>query len=417
MVYENEEYIEKFILVAVDLGKEDVDDSLDELEELTNTCGGEVVCRVIQPRESIHPGTYIGKGKIEELKEMIALYGADGIIADDELSPAQYKNLEDALDCKVMDRTLIILDIFAGRARTKEGKIQVELAQLKYRSSRLVGMRNLSRQGGSAAGVGGGVGIGSRGPGEKKLEIDRRIIRDRISQLKKEVDDIKEHREVTRKNREKQGMVVGAIVGYTNAGKSTLLNTITDAEVLEEDKLFATLDPTTRVHKLSDGQQLLLTDTVGFIRKLPHHLIDAFRSTLEEALYSDIIIHVVDVANPVFEKHIEAVYDTLDDLGVKDKPIVTIFNKIDKLTGEVKMVDLRANHIIKTSIKQGIGLDELDSVLSHILKESKQFISTVLDYKDAGKVNIIREHGTLITEDYRDDGIYVEGYLPKHINF
>lgn len=417
MVYENEEYIEKFILVAVDLGKEDVDDSLDELEELTNTCGGEVVCRVIQPRESIHPGTYIGKGKIEELKEMIALYGADGIIADDELSPAQYKNLEDALDCKVMDRTLIILDIFAGRARTKEGKIQVELAQLKYRSSRLVGMRNLSRQGGSAAGVGGGVGIGSRGPGEKKLEIDRRIIRDRISQLKKEVDDIKEHREVTRKNREKQGMVVGAIVGYTNAGKSTLLNTITDAEVLEEDKLFATLDPTTRVHKLSDGQQLLLTDTVGFIRKLPHHLIDAFRSTLEEALYSDIIIHVVDVANPVFEKHIEAVYDTLDDLGVKDKPIITIFNKIDKLTGEVKMVDLRANHIIKTSIKQGIGLDELDSVLSHILKESKQFISTVLDYKDAGKVNIIREHGTLITEDYRDDGIYVEGYLPKHIKF
>ena len=417
MVYENEEYIEKFILVAVDLGKEDVDDSLNELEELTNTCGGEVICRVIQPRESIHPGTYIGKGKIEELKEMIALYGADGIIADDELSPAQYKNLEDALDCKVMDRTLIILDIFAGRARTKEGKIQVELAQLKYRSSRLVGMRNLSRQGGSAAGVGGGVGIGSRGPGEKKLEIDRRIIRDRISQLKKEVDEIKEHREVTRKNREKQGMMVGAIVGYTNAGKSTLLNTITDAEVLEEDKLFATLDPTTRIHKLSDGQQLLLTDTVGFIRKLPHHLIDAFRSTLEEAFYSDIIIHVVDVANPVFEKHIEAVYDTLDDLGVKDKPIVTIFNKIDKLTGEVKMVDSRANHVIKTSIKQGIGLDELDSVLSHILKESKQFISTVLEYKEAGKINIIREHGTLITEDYRDDGIYVEGYLPKHIKF
>ena len=417
MLYENEEYKEKFILVAVDLGKEDVDDSLDELEELTNTCGGEVICRVIQPRESIHPGTYIGKGKIEELKELLVMYDADGIIADDELSPAQYKNLEDALDCKVMDRTLIILDIFAGRARTKEGKIQVELAQLKYRSSRLVGMRNLSRQGGSAAGVGGGVGIGSRGPGEKKLEIDRRIIRDRISQLKKEVDEIKEHREVTRKNREKQGMVVGAIVGYTNAGKSTLLNTITDAEVLEEDKLFATLDPTTRVHKLVDGQQLLLTDTVGFIRKLPHHLIDAFRSTLEEALYSDIIIHVVDVANPVFEKHIEAVYDTLDDLGVKDKPIITIFNKIDKLTGEVKMVDLRANHIIKTSIKQGVGLDELDSVLSHILKESKQFISTVLDYKDAGKVNIIREHGTLITEEYRDNGIFVEGYLPKHINF
>ena len=393
MVYENEEYIEKFILVAVDLGKEDVDDSLDELEELTNTCGGEVVCRVIQPRESIHPGTYIGKGKIEELKEMIALYGADGIIADDELSPAQYKNLEDALDCKVMDRTLIILDIFAGRARTKEGKIQVELAQLKYRSSRLVGMRNLSRQGGSAAGVGGGVGIGSRGPGEKKLEIDRRIIRDRISQLKKEVDEIKEHREVTRKNREKQGMVVGAIVGYTNAGKSTLLNTITDAEVLEEDKLFATLDPTTRVHKLSDGQQLLLTDTVGFIRKLPHHLIDAFRSTLEEALYSDIIIHVVDVANPVFEKHIEAVYDTLDDLGVKDKPIITIFNKIDKLTGEVKMVDLRANHIIKTSIKQGIGLDELDSVLSHILKESKDQTGNMKT-----ELGLIMENGNLIKQ-------------------
>ena len=317
---------EKFILVAVDTGENNAESSLLELEELVNTAGGVVAGMVIQPRESIHPGTYVGKGKVQEIKELLISLEADGIIADDELSPAQYKNLEDELGCMVMDRTLIILDIFAGRAKTKEGKIQVELAQLKYRSSRLIGMKNLSRQGGTAAGAHSGVGIGSRGPGEKKLEIDRRIIRDRISQLKKEVDAIKEHRDVTRKSREKGGMLNAAIVGYTNAGKSTLLNTLTDADVLEEDKLFATLDPTTRVCKLSDGQEVLLTDTVGFIRKLPHHLIDAFKSTLEEALYADVIIHVTDASNPERDEHIKAVYETLDGLGVKDVPIISLFN-------------------------------------------------------------------------------------------
>ena len=418
-MFETKEVKEKYILVAVDAGNGNVSESLDELEELVNTAGAEVVLKVIQPRESIHPGTYIGKGKIEELKEDLITFEADGIIADDELSPAQYKNLEDALDCKVMDRTLIILDIFAGRAKTKEGKIQVELAQLKYRSSRLIGMKNLSRQGGTAAGAHSGVGIGSRGPGEKKLEIDRRIIRERIAQLKKEVDEIKGHRELTRKSRMKQGLLNAAIVGYTNAGKSTLLNTLTDANVLEEDKLFATLDPTTRVCKLSDGQEVLLTDTVGFIRKLPHHLIDAFRSTLEEALYADIIIHVVDISNPASDRHVGAVYETLDGLGVLDVPIITLFNKIDRLetdgTKPEKTVDDRADVVIKTSVKHGIGLDELDSSLRRIISESKKYVSCVIPYADMGKIQIIREQGTLFKEEYRDEGVYVEGYVERYV--
>jgi GTP-binding protein HflX len=318
-----------------------------------------------------------------------------------------------------MDRTLIILDIFAQRAVTSEGKIQVELAQLKYRSSRLVGMRNLSRQGGSASGVGGGVGIGSRGPGEKKLEIDRRLIRNRISQLKSEVEDMKSHRDITRGNRRKKGIPVVAIVGYTNAGKSTLLNTITDADVLEEDKLFATLDPTTRSHILEDGQEVLMTDTVGFIRKLPHHLIDAFRSTLEEALFADIIIHMVDASNPQMNLQIEAVYKTLDDLGVKDKPVITVFNKIDKLENDEeqaqsnRLMDNRADYTLKASVKKKTGLSELDSVLSHILNESQILIEKLFAYSDAGKIATIRKYGKLLKEEYQADGIYVEAYMPK----
>ena len=274
-MYENKEELEKVILVAVSTGnEEDAQESLDELEELVSTAGAVVVGRVVQNLEHINNTTYVGTGKVKEIKDLIWETDADAIVCDDELSPAQYKNLEDELEVKVMDRTLIILDIFAGRAKTAEGKIQVELAQLRYRSTRLIGMRNLSRQGG---------GIGTRGPGEKKLEVDRRLIRNRISQLKEQVSEMENHRQVTRAKRQDNPVPVVAIVGYTNAGKSTLLNTVTNAEVLEEDKLFATLDPTTRNYKLPDGQEVLLTDTVGFIRKLPHHLIDAFRSTLEEA--------------------------------------------------------------------------------------------------------------------------------------
>ena len=298
---------ERVILVAVRQSDDDnTDRSLDELEELASTAGAVTVTRIIQNREAIHPGTYVGKGKIEEIRDAIYMYDATGIICDDELSPAQMANLEEALEVKIMDRTLVILDIFAARANTGEGKIQVELAQLKYRATRLVGLRSsLSRLGG---------GIGTRGPGETKLEMDRRLIHQRIAQLKRELADVVTHRELTRNQRKRAGVPVIAIVGYTNAGKSTLLNTLTDADVLEEDKLFATLDPTTRSLTLESGQEVLLTDTVGFISKLPHQLVDAFKSTLEEAVYADMLIHVVDASNPDMDAQMYTVYDTLDKL-------------------------------------------------------------------------------------------------------
>ena len=267
----------------------DTKESLDELEELVKTAGAQAVGRVVQLREAMHPGYYVGTGKVEEIRMAVLALDATGIVCDDELTPSQMNNLERELDCKIMDRTMVILDIFAARANTSEGKIQVELAQLRYRAAKLVGMGNsLSRLGG---------GIGTRGPGEKKLEMDRRLIKVRISQLKKDLEQVKRHREVLRQGRKRDGVMTAAIVGYTNAGKSTLLNTMTDADVLEEDKLFATLDPTTRVLELSGKQKIYLTDTVGFIRKLPHHLIEAFKSTLEEAKYADFILHVVDASN------------------------------------------------------------------------------------------------------------------------
>ena len=322
--FKTEEITEKLILVGVSRqDDEDTEDSLTELAELVETAGGLVVGTAIQNRESVHPGTYVGKGKLEELQQMISELEADGIVCDDELSPAQLRNMEDVLECRVMDRTLVILDIFAARASTSEGKIQVELAQLKYRMSRLTGLGiSLSRLGG---------GIGTRGPGEKKLEMDRRLIKNRIAQLNRELVQVQKHREITRGQREHNQTRVAAIVGYTNAGKSTLLNRLTHASVLEEDMLFATLDPTTRNLKLDSGQEILLTDTVGFIRKLPHHLIEAFRSTLEEARYADIILHVVDASSPQREKQMEIVYETLQNLGVSGKKTITLFNKQDKV--------------------------------------------------------------------------------------
>jgi len=295
---ETEVQKERVILVGVsEQDGDDTKDSLEELKELVATAGAVTEGMVIQNRERIHPGTYVGTGKVSEIKEMLATTGATGIVCDDELSPAQMKNLEDLLDTKVMDRTLVILDIFAAHASTSEGKIQVELAQLRYSMTRLAGFgRSMSRLGG---------GIGTRGPGEKKLEMDKRIIRTRISQLKRELAEVKKHREVARGQRMRNHVPVAAIVGYTNAGKSTLLNHLTHAGVLEEDKLFATLDPTTRQLELPGKQQILLTDTVGFIRKLPHHLIEAFKSTLEEAKYADFIIHVVDASNPQKEKQMQ----------------------------------------------------------------------------------------------------------------
>lgn len=406
-MYETKEVKEKVILVAVSTDSEtDIDESLDELEELVNTAGAQVVGRVVQNLEHINNTTYVGTGKVKEIQDLIWETEADAVICDDELSPAQYKNLEDQLNVKIMDRTLIILDIFAGRAKTAEGKIQVELAQLRYRSTRLIGMRNLSRQGG---------GIGTKGPGEKKLEVDRRLIRNRISQLKDQVKDMEAHRQVTRAKRQENPVPVVAIVGYTNAGKSTLLNTLTDASVLEEDKLFATLDPTTRNYKLPDGQEVLLTDTVGFIRKLPHHLIDAFRSTLEEAKYSDIIIHVVDASNPAMDKNIHAVYETLENLQVKEKIIITVFNKQDKLENKPILRDMRADYTVNAAIKKGVGLDEINNAIEEVLKSMRVMINKVFSYDKAGNVGLIRKYGQLISEEYKEDGIYVKAYVPVNL--
>ena len=403
-----EDIEEKVILVGVsEQDGDDAEDSIEELKELVKTAGAAVVGTLIQKREKIHPGTYVGTGKVTEIEELIAQTGATGIVCDDELSPAQLKNLEMMLDTKVMDRTLIILDIFAARATTSEGKIQVELAQLKYRMSRLTGLgRSMSRLGG---------GIGTRGPGEKKLEIDRRLINDRIAQLNRELKEVKRHREITRAKREKNQMPVVAIVGYTNAGKSTLLNHLTDAEVLEEDKLFATLDPTTRVLELPGHQEVLLTDTVGFIRKLPHHLIQAFRSTLEEARYADYIFHVVDASNPQREKQMHITYETLDDLEVKDKTIVTLFNKQDLRTDDEPLRDFRADYTLNISAGKNEGLDELKELLAEILRENKVYVERVVPYDKAGIIQLIRKQGELISEEYVAEGIAIKAYVPMDV--
>ena len=399
---------EKVILVGVSTDDhDDTEKSLDELEELASTAGAVTVGRVVQNLSQIHPVTYVGKGKLYEIKDLLWETEATGIICDDELSPIQLGNMEDALNTKIMDRTLIILDIFANRASTNEGKIQVELAQLKYRQSRLVGLgKSLSRLGG---------GIGTRGPGEKKLEMDRRLIKGRIAQLNRELKDVKRHREVTREQRSRNQVPVIAIVGYTNAGKSTLLNTLTGADVLEEDKLFATLDPTTRNLKLPSKQEVLLTDTVGFIRKLPHHLIEAFKSTLEEAKYADIILHVVDASNPQMDEQMYIVYETLMNLEVKNKPVITAFNKQDKVDGEVILRDFKADHVVNISAKTGEGLENLQNVIEEVLREQKILIEQLYPYADAGKIQLIRKYGELLEEEYREEGIFAKGYVPIEI--
>ncbi len=406
--YENKEVEERVVLVGISTGQEaDAVSSLEELKELVWTAGAETVATVIQNRESAHPGTYLGRGKIDEVKWMIWETDATGIVCDDELSPAQLRNLEEVLETKVMDRTMVILDIFASRARTREGKIQVELAQLRFRAARLVGMRNsLSRLGG---------GIGTRGPGETKLEVDRRLIHQRIGQLKAELADVERHRQVQREQRMRNRVPVAAIVGYTNAGKSTLLNRLTNAGILSEDKLFATLDPTTRALTLPGGQTLLLTDTVGFIRKLPHHLIEAFKSTLEEARYCDIILHVADCSSPRMEAQMYTVYETLRQLKIRDKVMVTAFNKIDRLPGNVTLRDFSADHQIRISAKTGEGIPELLELLEAILRQRNVYIEKTFPYHEAGKIQLIRRSGQLLEEAYGEDGIRVRAYVPAEM--
>ncbi|MFC2470750.1 MAG: GTPase HflX [Lachnoanaerobaculum gingivalis] len=405
--YETKEIEEKVVLLGVDVG-DDTKESMKELAELVDTAGATVLDSIIQSRERIHPGSYIGKGKIEEVKDRVIELGATGVVCDDELTPAQLRNLEDLLDTKVMDRTMVILDIFAKRATTSEGKIQVELAQLKFSSARLVGLRSsLSRLGG---------GIGTRGPGEKKLEMDRRLIHERISQLKVELKKVENHRELIRKSRDENLAFNVAIVGYTNAGKSTLLNKLTDANILAEDKLFATLDPTTRKLKLGSGQEILVTDTVGFIRKLPHHLIEAFKSTLEEAKYANLLIHMVDASNEEASSQMLVVYDTLRSLDVVDKDIITVFNKTDLMEENMELPrDFHADKILKMSAKTGEGIEDLKKTVEDILQKQRVYLEHVFPYKDAGKIAIVRKFGEILSEEYIDEGISIKAYIPAEI--
>lgn len=410
-LHELEEIQERLILVGVELEDRhghstmDTDACLDELEELVKTAGGTSVARTIQKREQVHPGHYLGKGKIEELQMMIRTHDATGVVCDDELSPAQLRNLEKMLDTKVMDRTIVILDIFAKRAISGEGKIQVELAQLKYRLSRLAGMgASMSRLGG---------GIGTRGPGEKKLETDRRYIKERIAELNKEAKEIQTHRELLRSQRSKKGTPVVSLVGYTNAGKSTLINTLTDAGVLAEDKLFATLDTTTRQVKLPGGSEILLTDTVGFIQKLPHHLIQAFRATLEELKYADILLHVVDASNPHREEQMVVVYETLWDLGCGDTPVILVYNKMDREVELPLPVDKNARDMVQISAMTRMGMDRMLTSVEELLKTFRHSVKAVIPYTDGGLLGWIHGRCEIITEEHQAEGVYIEVYVDE----
>lgn len=382
-------------------------DSLDELADLLDTAGGITVCQSVQNLAHPDRATYIGKGKAAELKELLEIHDADGIICDDELTASQMRNLSELTESKVIDRTTLILDIFAAHARTREGKLQVEIAQQKYRYARLRGMGEaLSRL---------GAGIGTRGPGETKLETDRRVIQKRISILSEEIEAMKRARDTARKKRSSSSVPSAAIVGYTNAGKSTLLNRLTGSDVLSEDKLFATLDPTTRAAVLPDGQKVLFTDTVGFINKLPHNLVDAFRSTLEEARYADIIIHVIDASDPDAELHRKVVYDTLRDLEISGKPVITVWNKYDLVDKDSKFRDFDSDASVNVSAKTGEGLDDFYEKVAEILRNSRVYIDTVIPYKDTAVVSEIRTAGQLIYEEYKAEGIHIKAYLPHSV--
>jgi len=413
-MYETAEQKEKFVLIAVEKSGTDSETNLNELALLCDTAGAVEVGRVIQKRDAIHSGHYLGKGKLDEVMEMLAETGADAVVSDDELTASQQRNLAERLNVKVLDRTMVILDIFAQRAQTAEGKAQVELAQLKYSLSHLTGLGiSLSRQAGMSA----HGGVGNRGPGEKKLELDRRHIRNRIDQLNRELKELRENRALLRKKREKQNIPVAAIVGYTNAGKSTLLNLLSDAGILAEDKLFATLDTTTRKVTLPNGgAEILFTDTVGFINKLPHHLIQAFRATLEETRFADILLHVVDAVSPQRTQQMATVYETLKGLNCLDKPIVTAFNKIDALEDTANLpADSMANYCVSISAREGTNIDELFKYVETVLDATRSRITVLVPYSQGALLSQIHETCKVISLENREDGTLVELFATDEI--
>ncbi len=396
-----EKHLTRAILIGADTGEYDAESSMDELSELAKTAGAEELARVLQKREAYEPATVIGEGKLAEVKELCGSLGAELLIFDCELTASQIRNVEDETDVRVIDRTMLILDIFAGRAVSREGKLQVELAQLKYRLPRLMGIgASLSRLGG---------GIGTRGPGETQLETDRRHIRRRIDKLSAELKELEERRGYARDRRKKDSVQVGAIVGYTNAGKSTLLNLLTGADVLAEDKLFATLDPTSRAIELPDGRSLLLVDTVGLIRRLPHHLVEAFKSTLEEAACADIIIHVCDVSDPEAAEKADVTLKTLADLGAAEIPVVTVLNKCDLLTENIPEDD----STVKISAKKAQGIDRLLQVVAANLPETAKRMKLLLPYDKAGFTAKLRENSKVFTEEYTETGVLVDALVDQ----
>ena len=396
-----EKHLTRAILIGADTGEYDAESSMDELAELAQTAGAEELARVIQKREAYEAATVIGEGKLAEVRELCGSLGAELLIFDCELTASQIRNVEDETDVRVIDRTMLILDIFAGRAVSREGKLQVELAQLKYRLPRLMGIgASLSRLGG---------GIGTRGPGETQLETDRRHIRRRIDKLSAELKELEERRGFTRTRRKKDSVQVGAIVGYTNAGKSTLLNLLTGAGVLAEDKLFATLDPTARSIELPDGRSLLLIDTVGLIRRLPHHLVEAFKSTLEEAASADIIIHVCDAADPEAAEKAEVTLRTLADLGAAEIPVVTVLNKCDLLAEHIP----ENSTTVKISAKNSQGIDRLLQVIAANLPETAKRMKLLLPYDKAGYTAKLRENGKVFSEEYTENGVLVDALVDQ----
>lgn len=400
-IFNNLEKKDRILLAAVDTGEYDVLTSLDELEELTNTAGGEVIVRVIQKRPSFDSATCIGSGRLEEMAQICETEEIDQIIFDHELTATQIRNIEDVCKVHTIDRTMLILDIFAQRATTHEGRLQVEIAQHRYRLPRLAGMGlKLSRLGG---------GIGTRGPGETKLETDKRHIRNRIATLNQELKEIEKRRNHQRARRKKDGILICAIVGYTNVGKSTLLNTLTEAGVLAENKLFATLETTSRSIVLPDGRSVMLVDTVGLIRRLPHHLVEAFKSTLEEAANADVILHICDASSDNCEEQAKVTLELLAELGCEGIPTITVLNKCDKVS--ISNDILTEENVVKISAKEGTGIDHLLSAIQNALPQSAIRTKLLLPFDKAGLLNTIRIDGKVFSEEYTADGILTDALV------